>query len=87
MGMFLFCFCFGTACDAIFFPVAAGTTISSSLAKRDEPVLNLSFFNVYDLYLLWLPWTEKPYRREWLSTVDLLIKMACFKYSFDLERS
>jgi hypothetical protein len=61
MGMFLFCFCFGTACDAIMFPVAAGTTISSSLAKRDEPVLNLSFFNVYDLYLLWLPWTEKPY--------------------------
>ncbi len=46
--MFLFCYCFGTACGAIMFAVSTVTTISCNLARRYGPVLSLYFFDVYD---------------------------------------
>jgi hypothetical protein len=47
MAMFLFCLCFGTACDAITFAVAVGKTISRCLGRQYRAVLSLSFFDVY----------------------------------------
>ncbi len=46
MGMCLFWFCFDTACGAMIFAVATGTTISSSLGRQYRPVLSLSFLDV-----------------------------------------
>jgi hypothetical protein len=46
IGMFLFSFSFGTACGAIVFAVATGTTISRSLRRGYIQVLGLSFFDV-----------------------------------------
>ncbi len=40
MGMFLFWFCFGTACNTIMFSVASDATISCSLSKQYRPVLS-----------------------------------------------
>ncbi len=54
--MFLFCFFFGTACSAILFAVATGTTISSSLGRQYGPVLSLSFLDVYGFTsYIWIP--------------------------------
>ncbi len=44
-----FDFCFGTACGAIMFAVATGTTFSCSLGRLYRPVLSLSFLDVYGL--------------------------------------
>jgi len=52
MGIFLFCLCFGTACGAIMFAVATGTTISFSVGSQYGPVLSLSFFDVIGKYNL-----------------------------------
>jgi len=43
------CFCFFTACGAIMFAVAMGTTISFCHGSQYGPVLNLYFFDVYGL--------------------------------------
>jgi hypothetical protein len=47
---FCFNFCFGTACGAIMFAVAIGTTISCSLARQYRPVFSLSFLDVYETF-------------------------------------
>ncbi len=48
---FCFDFCFGAACHDIVFAMATGTTISCSLGWQYEPVLSLSFLDVYDMKL------------------------------------
>ncbi len=47
MEMFLFQFFFDTACGAIMFAVATGTTISCNLGKQYTSFINLSFSDVY----------------------------------------
>ncbi len=48
LSKFLFLFCFGTTYSAIFFAMAKGATISSSLCRQYRSRLSLSFFNVFD---------------------------------------
>ncbi len=54
MIKFLFLSWFCTACVAIMFAMAIGTTISCSLGRRYRPVLGLSLSDVYDYYIYWL---------------------------------
>jgi hypothetical protein len=47
MGMFLFCFCFGTTCGIIVFAMTTATSIYFSLGRQCGPVLRLSLLHVY----------------------------------------
>jgi hypothetical protein len=49
MGMFLFCFCFGTTCGIVMLAMATDTSISFSLSRQYGPVLRLSILHVYGI--------------------------------------
>ncbi len=68
--MFLFCFFFGTACSAILFVVATGTTMSCSLCRQYKPVLRLYFLDVYDVLPLCLQWPlAKLFPAAWVGSM------------------
>ncbi len=45
----MFRFCYGTACSAIKFAVAIGTTISSKLGSQYSLMFSLSFLDIHEI--------------------------------------